>query len=68
MNNYFSIADIAIWSFTCWLTGGNIASIPQDIAKNYSNIIKICKKIDQKDTIQKWVDKTFPMGYSRNFY
>ena len=68
VNNYFSIADIAIWSFTCWLTGGNIASVPQDIAKNYSNIIKICKKIDQKDTIQKWVDKTFPMGYSRNFY
>ena len=68
VNDYFSIADIAIWSFMCWLTGGNIASVPKDIAKNYDYILRLCKKIDNKDIIQKWVNKTFPKKYSRNFY
>ena len=68
VKDYFSVADIAIWSFMCWLTGGNIASVPQDIGKNYSNIISLCKKIDKKNIIQKWVNKTFPNNYSRNFY
>ncbi len=68
VNDYFSIADIAIWSFMCWLTGGNIASVPKDIAKNYDNILRICRKIDKKDIIQKWVNKTFPNQYIRNFY
>ena len=52
----------------CWLTGGNIASVPKDIAKNYTNIIKLCRKIDKKDIIQEWVNKTFPKEYNRNFY
>ena len=68
VKGYFSIADIAIWSIMCWLTGGNIASIPKDIAKNYTNIIKLCRKIDKKDIIQEWVNKTFPKEYNRNFY
>jgi len=68
VNNYFSIADIAIWSFMCWLTGGNIASVPKDIAKNYDNVLRLCRKIDKKDIIQKWVNKTFSKQYSRNFY
>ena len=68
MKNYFSIADIAIWSFICWLTGGNIKSVPIDIAKKHTNIIKICRKVDRKDSIQEWVNNTFPKGYSRNFY
>ena len=68
VKDYFSVADIAIWSFMCWLTGGNIASVPQDIGKNYTNIISLCRKIDKKDIIQKWVNKTFPKDYNRNFY
>ena len=68
VKDYFSIADIAIWSFMCWLTGGNIASVPKDIAKNYDYILRLCKKIDNKDIIQKWVNKTFPKKYSRNFF
>ena len=68
VKDYFSIADIAIWSFMCWLTGGYIASVPKDIAKSYDNILRLCKKIDNKDIIQKWVNKTFPKKYSRNFY
>ena len=68
VKEYFSIADIAIWSFMCWLTGGNIASVPKDIAKNYTSIIKLCRKIDKKDIIQEWVNKTFPKEYTRNFY
>ena len=68
VKDYFSVADIAIWSFMCWLTGGNIESVPQDIGKNYTNIISLCRKIDKKDIIQKWVNKTFPNDYSRNFY
>ena len=68
IKDYFSIADIAIWSFMCWLTGGNIASMPKDIAKNYDYILRLCRKIDNKDIIQKWVNKTFPKEYSRNFY
>jgi glutathione S-transferase len=68
VKDYFSIADIAIWSFMCWLTGGNIASVPKDVAKNYENILRLCRKIDSKDIIQKWVNKTFPKKYSRNFY
>ena len=68
VNNYFSIADIAIWSFVCWLTGGNIASVPKDIAKNYTNIINICRKVDNIDIVNNWVNKTFPKKYIRNFY
>ena len=68
IKNYFSIADIAVWSFMCWLTGGNIESVPKDIAKNYDNILRLCRKIDMKDIIQNWVNKTFPKKYSRNFY
>ena len=68
VNNYFSIADIAIWSFVCWLTGGNIASVPKDIAKNYTNIINICRKVDNRDIVKNWVNKTFPKKYIRNFY
>ena len=68
VNNYFSIADIAIWSFVCWLTGGNIASVPKDIAKNYTNIINICRKVDNRDIVNNWVNKTFPKKYIRNFY
>ena len=68
VKDYFSIADIAIWSFMCWLTGGNIAAVPKDIAKNYDYILRLCRKIDKKDIIQKWVNKTFPKEYSRNFY
>ena len=52
----------------CWLTGGNIASVPKDIAKNYDYILRPCRKIDNRDIIQKWVNKTFPKKYSRNFY
>ena len=52
----------------CWLTGGNIASVPKDIAKNYNNIIRLSKKIDKLDIIQKWVNKTFSKNYNRNFY
>ena len=68
VNNYFSIADIAIWSFVCWLTGGNIAAVPKDIAKNYTNIINICRKVDSRDIVKNWVNKTFPKKYIRNFY
>ena len=68
VKDYFSVADIAIWSFMCWLTGGNIASVPQDFGKSYTNIIRLCRKIDKKEIIQKWVNKTFPNDYSRNFY
>tara|TARA_S200000501_G_C20721530_1_gene698700 strand:+ start:435 stop:1076 length:642 start_codon:yes stop_codon:yes gene_type:complete len=68
VKGYFSIADIATWSFMCWLTGGNIASVPKDIAKKYTNIISLCRKIDKKDIIQKWINKTFPKKYPRNFY
>ncbi len=68
VKDYFSIADIAIWSFMCWLTGGNIVSVPKDIAKNYDYILRHCRKIDKKAIIQKWVNKTFPKEYSRNFY
>ena len=68
VNNYFSIADIAIWSFVCWLTGGNIASVPKDIAKNYTNIINICRMVDNRDIVKNWVNKTFPKKYIRNFY
>ena len=68
VKSYFSIADIALWSFMCWLTAGNIASLPKDIAKTYTNIIRLCKKIDKKDVIKKWIDKTFPKEYVRNFY
>lgn len=68
VNNYFSIADIAIWSFVCWLTGGNIAAVPKDIAKNYTNIINICRKVDNRDIVKNWVNKTFPKKYIRNFY
>ena len=68
VNNYFSIADIAIWSFVCWLTGGNIAAVPKDIAKNYTNIVNICRKVDNIDIVKNWVNKTFPKKYIRNFY
>ena len=68
VNNYFSIADIATWSFVCWLTGGNIAAVPKDIAKNYTNIINICRKVDNRDIVRNWVNKTFPKKYIRNFY
>ena len=57
VNNYFSIADIAIWSFVCWLTGGNIAAVPIDIAKYYTNIINICRKVDNRDIVKNWVNK-----------
>ena len=37
--------------FCLWLTG-NIAAVPKDIAKNYTNIINICRKVDNRDIVK----------------
>lgn len=66
VNNSFSIADIAIWSFICWLTGGKVEGIPTDIIKKYENIIRVCLKVDENPKINEWTNKTFPKDYIRN--
>ena len=45
----------------------SILPLPKDIAKNYDYILRLCKKIDNKDIIQKWVNKTFPKNTVETF-
>lgn len=66
VNNSLSVSDIALWSFTCWLTGGKVKGIPLNIIKKYKNISKICLSVDKHPKINEWIIKTYPKSYERN--
>jgi len=66
VENYFSIADIALWSFACWFSNSNIKGISSREIKNFKNIIKICLLVDQHPKINEWINKNFPKSYKRN--
>ena len=66
VNNNISIADIAIWRLMGWLNSGNIDGITANIVKNYKNISKICKLVDNHSKINEWIKKTYPESYIKN--
>lgn len=67
VGNNLSIADICIWSFICWLTGGKIEGVPKNIINKYKNIYKVCIEVDKHPKVNEWIEKTFPKNYARNF-
>ena len=60
ITDYFSIADIALWSFVGWTTSGAVDGFPKDFLKKYPNIKRVCNFVDEHPEVKKWGnDKQF---------
>jgi len=55
-----TIADIAIWRLTGWLTSGIIDGLSKDLLKNSPLLTKLCDDVSNNSKVIKWVKKTYP--------
>ena len=55
-----TIADIAIWRLTGWLTSGIIDGLSKDLLKNSPLLAKLCEDVSNNSKVIKWVKKTYP--------
>ena len=60
ITDYFSIADIALWSFVGWTTSGAVDGFPKDFLIKYPNIKGVCNFVGEHPEVKKWEnDKQF---------
>ena len=60
ITNYFSIADIALWSFVGWTTSGAVDGFPKDFLNKYPKIKRVSNFVNEHPDILKSVnDKQF---------
>ncbi len=60
ITDYFSIADIALWSFVEWTTSGVVDGFPKDFLIKYPNIKRVCNFVGEHPEVRKWEnDKQF---------
>ena len=55
-----TIADIAIWRLTGWLTSGIIDGLSKDLLKNLPLLTKLCEDVSNNSKVIEWVNKTYP--------
>ena len=53
ITHYFSIADIALWSFVEWTTSGAVDGFPRDFLKNYPKIKRVTGFVNEHPEIKK---------------
>ena len=53
ITHYFSIADIALWSFVEWTTSGAVDGFPRDFLKNYPKIKRVTSFVNEHPAIKK---------------
>ena len=54
-----SIADIAIWRISGWLTSGIIDDIPKNLIDKFDNLKNLYLLVDNDKKIKEWVSKTY---------
>ena len=53
ITHYFSIADIALWSFVEWTTSGAVDGFPKDFLKKYPKIKRVTSFVNEHPAIKK---------------
>lgn len=59
VGNKMSIADIAIWRISGWLTSGIIDDIPKNLIDKFDNLINLYSLVNNDKKIKEWVSKTY---------
>ena len=59
ITHYFSIADIALWSFVEWTTSGAVDGFPRDFLKKYPKIKRVTSFVNEHPEIKKLVQYYF---------
>ena len=54
-----SIADIAIWRISGWLTSGIIDDIPKNLIDKFDNLKNLYSLVNNDKKIKEWVSKTY---------
>ena len=59
VGNKMSIADIAIWRISGWLTSGIIDDIPKNLIDKFDNLKNLYSSVNNDKKIKEWVSKTY---------
>ena len=59
VGNKMSIADIAIWRISGWLTSGIIDDIPKNLIDKFDNLKDLYSLVNNDKKIKEWVSKTY---------
>ena len=59
VGNKMSIADIAIWRISGWLTSGIIDDIPKNLIDKFDNLKNLYSLVNNDKKIKEWVSKTY---------
>lgn len=59
VGNNMSIADIAIWRISGWLTSGIIDDIPKNLIDKFDNLKNLYSLVNNDKKIKEWVSKTY---------
>ena len=59
VGNKMSIADIAIWRISGWLTSGIIDDIPKNLIDKFDNLKNLYSLVNNDKKIKEWVAKTY---------
>ena len=59
VGNNMSIADIAIWRISGWLTSGIIDDIPKNLIDKFDNLKNLYSSVNNDKKIKEWVSKTY---------
>ena len=59
VGNKMSIADIAIWRISGWLTSGIIDDIPKNLIDKFDNLKNLYSLVNNDKKIKEWVLKTY---------
>ena len=59
VGNKISIADLAIWRLTGWLSSGIIDGVPKSILISFNKLDNLRKKVDRHPKVKEWMLKTY---------
>ncbi len=59
VGNKISIADLAIWRLTGWLSSGIIDGVPKSILISFNKLDNLRKEVDRHPKVKEWMLKTY---------
>ena len=59
VGNKISIADLAIWRLTGWLSSGIIDGVPKSILIPFNKLDNLRKEVDRHPKVKEWMLKTY---------
>tara|TARA_B100000579_G_scaffold148154_1_gene120168 strand:- start:575 stop:1231 length:657 start_codon:yes stop_codon:yes gene_type:complete len=59
VGNKISIADLAIWRLTGWLSSGIIDGVPKSILISFNKLDNLKKEVDRHPKVKEWMLKTY---------